>query len=180
MKHEKALLVGLSYTIGFTAAFISFGLPQLKSGVTDTQSYTPTAVSVADYASEGTQAATAVAALNETSVGLFINVAGEDRIISQKVDANAAGLPGAHVAVHGLAVSPDGQFAHYCEQVTEVPTECAHYIYKVSSHSIAAVKIEGAPLRSDIASVQASWNAAGNLSIGEYQSVNPAEPWFVQ
>lgn len=187
MKHQQAFLVILSYVIGFNTAFIAFGIADIDAtrSYQEIESTELAATAPVGNTTETTnvspspsaQGAAVGMALKETELGLLLVSDVGERIISQRVEANASGMPGAHVAVHGVMISPDERFVHFCEQAVEVPTECNHYVYIVASHTVARVTADATPIRSDVATFATTWSDDGRLQINEYQSITVDQPW---
>lgn len=184
MKHKDALLVLLAYIIGLNTSFIAFGLNDTTKSFYSAKStsYVP-AVNVelqgTDVYEDDATNIVSDTDLVTNDAGLFVTIGGEERVISQRVLGNTASLIGAHVAVHATSKSPSNKFVHYCEQETEIPTTCSHYIYIAENHSVARVMFDGQHLQSEISTVNAYWTG-DQLVIGSKASQDPATPWYVE
>ena len=168
MKHEQALLVGLSYVIGFVTAYIAFGIQHSSTHPVDH-------VAVQEIVSEARGEVQAFV----DEIGLFAEVDGEAMLISARTEGLIES-PGYHYAVPVAAVSPSGAFIHYCEQSLEVPTVCNHYIYDVEDHMVYPVSLSGQQLRSEVGEARAGWDASGILTIGENVSRTVSVPWILE
>lgn len=130
--HQQALLVVLSYIIGFITAFIMFGLGDSGKVV------------VEKYSEQGPRGPYSVIApkprlLTENEEGLFVEVDGEQQIISAQTDSDKAEL-GFHVSIIHSVMSPSLKYAYYCAQMETDSDECQNFIYSVDEHKIYPIK----------------------------------------
>lgn len=174
MKHEKALLVALAYIIGFTAAYIAFGIPELAHSPGNIEK-TYTKVVTPDTAFAGTKAI-----LTESETGLVIVRGDDEKVISMKrTDAVSAG-PGVHANIVQFALSPDEQFVYFCEQREATDDMCYMYQYVVEEHNARAVQIDDAPQTTSVENKSFVWLPDGNASLNGYMSEDPQKPWFMK
>ena len=191
-KHEKAVLVILSYVAGFTAGFIIFGLSQNIS--LQSESAYPEVVS-ADTLTETTPTSEVEMAgeeLTETvddsqqvlykDGRLMANANGASVLLSAQlntVDAETAKVfanQGVHEVIPNYQASPDGNYIYYCEQHTTTDA-CTNFVYSVTDQIIQYVTLDGVKLTSSAASAQtATWNGE-LLSIDNAQSLSADAPW---
>ena len=130
--HHQALIVFLSYVIGFITAFIMFGLgDEPKNIVQDYSEHRPTG--------PFTVVSPAPRLLEETEEGLLINLDGEQRIISASTDSEVA-EPGFHVAMIHSVMSPSLKYAYFCAQIEKDSEECQNFVYSVDEHKTYPVK----------------------------------------
>ena len=169
MKHEKALIVVLAYIIGFTTAFIGFGLPGQQNLTTD-----DSLVVLEDFTSKP------IASAYVDEMGLFAKTQQGSVIISAQDQTLTEEKNGYHYDIHLATVSPNGEFIHYCQQSLEVPTDCVHYVYVASEHEVWPVTIAGEHLVSTDTEVRNSWNSDSTLTIAGTTSVSPSTPWELQ
>ena len=177
MINERAVIVALSYVIGFTTAFIAFGVTQQKSDYATANKLT-TSFSAETFEQAELIATSFEAFKNED--GFFVTVDGNEQIISAR-STNEVGQPGFHFDVPYYEVSPTTQYVHYCEQMTEVPTECTHFIYVVDEHIVYPVTVErDGGLVSNISDMHTHWLDDGRLEIGLFVSESVEEPWVLE
>ncbi len=192
-KHEKAVLVLLSYVSGFTAGFIIFGLSTLSQpGPVESVIYE---VPVANEVSMNeVEPVTEVVAPTETDTStmnedvmykdgrLMANVNGAAVLLSAQlatVDAETAksfANQGVHQAIPKYMASDDANFVYYCEQHSEVDS-CTNFIYDVENQIIQYVTVDGAKLVSNAQTAQTAMWSNGKLTIGSATSVDATTPW---
>lgn len=145
--HQEALLVILSYIIGFITAFIMFGL-------TDGGNYSEVALNqfpddslIDDERMESAVVPAVMPSLREDEEGLFVLYAGQsDEIVAAKTD-EAIAKPGFYVAIITSKMSPSFEYANYCAQMDTASEACHHFIYSLEDHKTYLVKHEdGTPL----------------------------------
>ena len=175
MINERAIIVALSYIIGFTTAFIGFGITPDKLQKADYNRMTFDSVS--DNFVRANLTATTFNTY-QSEDGLFIEIDGDERIITARATGAGKG-PGFHYDIPHYETSPNMQFIHYCEQSTEIPTECTHYIYVTDNHIVYPVEIGGEGVVSQISSLHTHWLNDGRLEIGPFLSMSADEPWML-
>lgn len=139
--HQQALIVVLSYVIGFITAFIMFGLADLGKGREEVHlnQVPENMLSEEDVVIEAPR-------LEETEEGLFLMANGEQQIISALTDAEEAD-PGFHLAISASSISPDNNYVLYCAQVNSAAEECQYFIYSSTEHMTYPIKFkDGTPL----------------------------------
>lgn len=130
--HQQALLVVLSYIIGFITAFIMFGLGDSGKVV------------VEKYSEQGPRGPYSIIEpkprlLIENEEGLFIEVDGEQQIISAQTDSEIAEM-GFHISVIRSVMSPSLKYAYFCAQMVKDLDECQNFVYSVAEHKTYPVK----------------------------------------
>jgi hypothetical protein len=188
-KHEKAVLVILSYVVGFTAGFIVFGVTQtVTQPIIQTVVVPPAESSVeAVPAEEVVTAAPEVFADQTTPVlyqdgRLMANVSGASVLLSAQlatVDAETAKVfanQGVHEAIPNYQPSEDGNYIYYCEQHSSADV-CINFIYSVTDQVIQYVTLDGVKIESTSAEAKtAIWNGE-ILELGSARSISPETPW---
>lgn len=168
MKHERATITFLAYIIGFTTAFIGFGIDYSSQATTPASSVQTTAKESVDTIS-----------LIKNSEGLFVNMDGTKRVLSAQV-IGAVQQHGYHKDIVSSAVSNSGRYVYYCA-LHEVDAEfCVQYIYDTEVDATHLVKREGstAQLLKEPANAQAVWEG-DLLNIQSFVSINSQTPWIV-
>ena len=175
MSHEKAMLIGLAYLIGFVTAYIAFAVnaSHIAPVMSDTKNHTPTIVNNRAAASEAIKAIA-------NDEGLFVMNGEVERIISAKVDDASTG-PGYHRQISAVTVSGSGEFVHYCALMNDTDDVCSNFVYSVDADTVYRVSNSDGPI--DTSTQEASdahWNEAGLLVIGERASVSAETPWVLE
>jgi hypothetical protein len=193
-KHEKAVLVILSYVSGFTAGFIVFGIAQFSSlqsttmmsdpVMLETESE-PVAMEVENYdlndsvSQENTDQSRQVL---YTDGRLMANVNGASVLLSAQLDtvdaATAATFAdqGVHEAIPNFATSEDGAFIYYCEQHSTQDL-CTNFIYNVDTGMIQYVTIDGQKAITSSATAKSAYFEGNTLHLATAMSASPATPW---
>jgi hypothetical protein len=189
-KHEKAVLVILSYVVGFTAGFIVFGLtqaPALQSVTVAPVAETPVPTEVvteveAEDMMETPEAPDMSQQVLYQNGRLMANVNGASVLLSaqmQTVDAETAKAfanQGVHEDIPQYLASDDGNFIYYCEQHAGEDT-CINFIYSVSDQMIQYVTVDGVKFRSTPADAKSAMWDGSSLVIGSARSIAVATPW---
>ena len=189
-KHEKAVLVILSYVSGFTAGFIIFGMSALSSArpAESVIYHEPQATDISMNTQDQVPAPVeqeAPAPIDEVMYKdgrLMANVNGASVLLSAQlatVDAETAKTfanQGVHQAIPKYQASDDANFVYYCEQHSEADS-CINFIYDVEKQIIQYVTVDGKKLFSNAETAQtATWNN-GLLTIGTATSIDATTPW---
>jgi len=171
MRHERIVLVILSYIIGFTTAFIGYGIPSSSNS--------------ADEVSKDSFAASALGAaksknttLMENEKALYAVVDGKQKVVSGKLVDGITPGRGFHTAVPFRGVSPSGQYVYFCEQETEEQTECKEYIYDVDKHMVYRLNYESRKISASLSHTDFKWQEVNDIAeYADLVSISPAEPW---
>lgn len=174
MKHEKVMVLALSYVIGFVTAYIAFGL----SGA----NYSGPQISFqnsAPVATEGDEAKKEIGATVKAD-GLYALLGDKERILSAQAIAATEPNLGYHHEIIATEVSPDGKYIYYCAQMTAESEKCYNFVYDIAADTIHTVRASQSEeqLQSVIEDLSAVWQN-GRLSINGYLSINGFEPWKV-
>lgn len=169
--YENAFIVLLSYIIGFSTAFIAFGVggDPLND---DIKLYQDTYV-------KPVKEIAAVAAV-EKETGLFVSVNGRERLVT----ANQASLlegtypeltNGFYNELFNVTVSPSGQFVYYCEQLAAESETCDPIIYDTKKDVLHRVQVGEESIA--IENHKADWLPSGKLQVNDFISTTETEPW---
>jgi hypothetical protein len=182
-RHEKAVIVLTSYVIGFTTAFIAFGITNMEHNGDMHHNYSTHKEQneAHDFKKEHHN----ISAIGTDDEGLFVTVGGYNRIISGKMpdlEANAIAAlegPGYAYEHHGAVVSNDGWFAFYCEQPTEESKDCLPFVYSLFDDTIHTVVTESGAITLPVDSFTVSWSSDSLLKVNEFASKEEEKPWIV-
>lgn len=199
-KHEKALLVILSYVVGFTAGFLTFGLGQTpfinqeemvdSNYISEIDQTMPVMDSeepemMSDDSNVSDSEANSVDEVTYEDGRLMANVNGATVLLSAQMDTldpkSAAEFAnqGAHTNIPKYSVSLDGNFIYYCEQHSDSDS-CVSFVYDVDGGTIHYVTTNGSKLNTSISeAMSADWTEKG-LTISGMTSVSADAPWSVQ
>jgi hypothetical protein len=181
-RHEKAVIVLTSYVIGFTTAFIAFGLTTMHYSDKQMSKRAPHMQSAkkVDYKEVHNN----ISAIGTDESGLYVTIGGYNRIISGNKNALEASViasitgPGYAVKHHMPQVTEDGWFAFYCEQAEEGATDCAPFVYSLFDDTIHKVTLDGVHESLTIDDVNVSWAENNQLIINSFTSSDPKMPWI--
>ena len=178
-RNEKVLIIICSYVIGFTTAYIAFGIISFDTdNLTQTATVYPThEVITRTNANNDTNNVSVV----RDSNGLFVKVGGEVREIVSVADSestqsvDAVALP---YAVSYYQNSPNGSFVYYCIQESSLPV-CIPYIYEIATESSYALTIDGEAVSFSTDVARLNWDI-GNILLGDgIRSISSETPWQV-
>ncbi|MFM2423796.1 MAG: hypothetical protein RLZZ70_183 [Candidatus Parcubacteria bacterium] len=199
-KHEKAVLVVITYIIGFTSGFIAFGV---GNSFADKQhsmdAYVPvTQLPPADEYTPPTSNPPAMddepmidaATTTTTDIVSYVDgklyaQVGEEQFVlsisnSVMTGDNVEGFStqGIHEELPAYAASADNAFIYFCEQQSS-DESCTHFVFDTKANVIQFVNVDGEKLvtPNDVAK-SAAWSPAG-LQIGEYTSATADTPWLM-
>lgn len=177
-RHEKISIALAGYVIGFTTAFIAFGVTNMhhednmhewkikyNAPVQKTLSYKKVQENINEILLDDS--------------GLYVNVGGYKRVLSAKVSSLATSVvqstatPGFFTAIHKQQVSPDGWFAFYCEQLTSNSKTCDPYVYSLFNDTIYKANIGATQIKD----LNVSWLTNNKLTINGVTSITESQPW---
>ena len=167
-KHERVGIVVVAYIIGFTTAYIAFGVNQLGLS---------TAInSVASSASVVQSQLNQVSA-SVTPAGLVATINGEPVTLSATMADPASGvLPeGYNVAITDFALSPNNKYVYYCERPSMEVDSCRPYVYSIADRGAHPLTQNGARVAFAIDAPAAHWNADGSLTANG--ATSKGQPW---
>lgn len=188
-KHEKALLVVLSYIVGLTSGFIAFGLTQSNQILETTDV-------VSSYEGESQLVATTEEnSVEETPVSsgvkvtyddgrLTVDVNGSIQLLSverSRLNLEAASYftkQGTHSIEPVYKLSPDSKYVFFCEQDTTTDS-CQSFVYDIQNEMIHYVTNNGTKLAlSRDEAKQVVWD--GLVLVAGLNTSNSSEsPWLL-
>lgn len=183
-RHEKIFIVLLAYTIGFTTAFIGFGLSSMNHK--SQQDEFSALESVSTYKQPGhnyKQLHAKIDSIGFDDSGLYASVRGYKRILSAKQStlvtsvAQSLPTPGFYTEIYNPLLSPDGWFAFFCEQTSVADKTCTPYVYSLYDDTVYGVSINGQTQHIDIQDSNLLWSSENELVINGWYSVDGETPW---
>jgi len=188
MKNERAVIMALTFCIGFTTGLIAYGIPEPTEPVV----YTPVLARQAAVATSQLQdtsviedsSATSQDSITSTNYeindeGLYHIAAGERTLISPTI-AFAGAIPEAHRAVHGVAVSPDNQFVFFCAETPDSDGACYPRVYVAATFSIHPVFVNDEKIVLETDNIDVSWTSDNRLLLDTLASVSAERPWYLR
>lgn len=178
-KHEQIGIVTLAYIIGFTTAFIAFGISSEMNSQQNTESgETYNRVVHSNDSTDKSEQTGAVIKAVLKNDGLYVLNGKEERIISAYSEEDPPLVPGFHSEVFATSVSPDGNFVHFCVQLDRDEDQCRNLVYSVADDITFSVNVDGEPVYSSRAESPAIvWNPDNSLIIEEMVSIDGTAPW---
>ncbi len=202
-KHEKAVLVVISFIIGFTCGLIAFGInnaqhttmvyddtlvsdvpPMPETPPLDFEGYEPPTGNPPsdEMDADAADMPTSDEPVSYENGRLYAKVGEERFVLSLRSDIvesdNVEGFStqGLHKALPSYSASPSGDYVYFCEQQTENP-ECTNFVFDTKANVIHFVSVNGAKLITAITDASnAVWNG-DMLAVAAYSSVSAEEPW---
>lgn len=185
-RHERAFVVLASYVIGFTSAFIAFGINHVKQTeiivIDDTP---PSVAAVAPMQPRMGQSYSA--SIRVEPAGLVVVSESGKRLLSARKDslylANAISSepqPGLAVRVVEAELSRDSRFVYFCEQLAVDAQSCGAYVYSVADDVLRPLKVRGSGYAPSIVTHTSAWSQDGNLMVDGFISGSPETPWELQ
>lgn len=176
MKNEKALLVLFAYIIGFNAAYIAYGLPQLDKERGHTI-YAEEDPSMFEDVHEGQGASVIQARVTEE--GLFVGPSDDLKLISAKTEDEQTAGDGFHKEIVLTTVSPNERYIYYCEKQLEAEATCKNFVYDYEKNLIYRVQKNNEQVLSSVSEVKAQWLSDGRLSLDGLLSKDASTPWLL-
>ena len=175
MKHRQALIVALSYVIGFTTAFIAFGIDNFSHDIDKKYHKASSPASSQNFKTDSQAERVSISVRED---GLYAVISDRERILSAQTASVLDAKPGWHHEVIKTEASPNGQFIYYCVQVSVENGECENFVFVVSEDIAYRVsRADGEAMSSDINSLVAGWTNDNLLIINSYISADKSRPW---
>ena len=178
-KHEKAIIMLAAYVIGFTTAYISFGI---GNDIEQKNDYIAVYSVVDEVATDNSIEVneSESSTLEETESGLMFKKGDYERLVTvNKAALIASGFNAedyGYVSLVDYKISPDKKYVYYCEQETQ-DDYCSPYVYSPTLDVIYPVSfVEGNKV--DLLEYSAEWRDDGVLVISGDSSSDPESPWL--
>jgi uncharacterized protein YbcV (DUF1398 family) len=183
-KHEKVVIIVLSYVIGFTAGFICFGVAQsmrvlptddaapISLVATEETPIEPVEITEADIVAETSNEEALAAESNVFTVTytddkLQVTAGDNTYLLSMKssgLDSSVQSAfknQGLHTDIPAYSVSPDNKFVYFCEQQSTADS-CNSFIFDVVKNTIVYVTVDGTKLvTTGVVAKTATWSEKG-------------------
>ncbi len=162
-RNERVIMVLAAYAIGFTTAFIAFGVTQIEDKVQFV------------YVPAGDQMASVVSAVGQDSLPahekLVANEVGltyKDGEIEELLSANIVrdGEDGFHAALIDYALSPDERFVYFCEQPLPASDACKPFVYDAAQKMVFPVLQNGERIALPLTQQSLTWGKSGLSTVG--------------
>ncbi len=187
-RHERAVIVAISYVIGFTAAFLLYAahsdFSNEDNGYLNESASLPAAVIQSDFSTGNTEISSAIGKVNYTDGKLeYLSNTGT-RLLSFNPDITGFSKlknleqQGTHTRDIFYSVSDDNKQVFFCENGTREIDYCKGYIYSVEEDLIYPITENGTfPIFTSEEASEAIWSS-GQLLIKNSYSANKLEPWL--
>lgn len=187
MQHERAAVMALTFCIGFTTAFIAYGVPQVSAPVpvAFAPATQPAAIIIAESPeSVPAPAPSAAVATAQPGValdkeGLWFLRNGERLLVSPSI-ASAPTIPEAHVDVHQAVARADGAYLFFCAETAAAAGVCEPRVFDSTNFGVHRIQSQGQTGTLDPAQLEVSWQSDGRLAINGFVSSSAVQPWVVE
>lgn len=178
-RHEKVALIIAAYIIGFTTAFIAFGL--FKSGTFEQTTFVPVQVTRANV---GDLSFKTNVGLEED--GLYAVTSNYDRILSADKRALTASAisslvdgSGYHYRIIDAEASRNAKFVYYCEQLSAEAPTCDAFVYDLEKDVVHPVTINGEVASYPVDEHNSYWLGGSTLHVNGATSADGNKPWVL-
>lgn len=186
-RHERVVLVIVSYVIGFITAFIAYSVSTSSNEPSQPVFVVYEVANEYDYkkfADESNEATEVFTEVLYQDGRLLVKRGAELLLVSLNPDeagfpSNAlAGEPqGHHVTEPTYELAPDGNKLFFCEQKSTSEDVCSSFILDVQERVVRPVKVAGEPLRiTPEEAKEAVWDG-NKLALYDLASVDESQPW---
>lgn len=161
-RHERVVMVISAYLIGFTTAFIAFGVTQIEDTVNFV--YVPAPAQTASVAQAVAPSETSLAAearINDT--GLVYVQNGNEVLVSAFGEAD--GVDGVHQSIFEFSLSPDKQFLYFCEVPSADIEACKPFVYVAKADTVYPVTEGGERIALPLTATELTWDETGLTAI---------------
>lgn len=177
IEYNYIVLVVLAYVIGFTTAFIAFGIDgqQKSSSVTKMAEAEKYEREIVANIPEKTQASTIKTVLRNED--LYVMHGNKERVISAHSE-DVSLEPGFHWKVFSTKISPSKEFIYFCTQLDKDRDQCRSFVYSLNADTVFSVTINGDVVYSTQAEADAAtWNDDDTLNLKGTPSYEGDAPW---
>ena len=185
-RHEKIAIALAAYVIGFTTAFIAFGINNMDREEHMHEWKAREHFENSKHAVNYKSADANISGIFTDDSGLYVTVGGYKRILSAKQNTLATSVvqstptPGFHVAIQQQQVSPDGWYAFYCEQLEVNATTCDPYVYSLFDDTVYKVTTNDVADSVAIENLSVSWTSDNRLVVNNSDAKNAGQPWKLE
>lgn len=177
-RNEKVMILLAAYVIGFTTAYIAYGIN--LAGMQDALPVAYTNTMTASVA-QAVPAPAVESTYEVTTDGLEVVVDGERFLVSAHVSTVPEdmvadfGYQGIHDRVEGMSLSQSGEYLYYCEYAPGAEG-CAPFLYNTLTQVVHPVSVYGNA--DPVFQSQLAFEGDFLLS-DELVSINVIEPWLL-
>lgn len=168
-RHERIIMVAAAYVIGFTTAFIAFGLSNSSSPLevasVPTPPQTAAVIDAVPTIPEPKQDPTEPT-MSLQADGLHIVDANGDVLVSALGTDVTMGEDGFPAAIFQYDLSPDGHFAYFCEQATPDAVNCKPFVYDLQNQVVFPLKEGGERIVLELTEANVTWGDGGVVALG--------------
>ncbi len=186
-RHERAFVVMASYVIGFTSAFIAFGINHFTPTDVIVMSDTITQIATQQPAMQPRQGQSYSASIRVEPAGLVVVSEAGKRLLSARKDSpylasviSAEPQPGLAVKIIEAELSRDSRFVYFCEQLTPDSQSCTAYVYSIADDVLHPLQVRDAGYEPQIVTHTSAWSQDGNLMVDGFISSSAETPWELQ
>ncbi len=184
MQHERAAIMALTFCIGFTTAFIAYGLPTTPTPLV----VVPTTQSATALNAQPVQrpSVAPVASTDNVNAGVALDTeglwmqAGNERLLISPSVAAAPDMPEAHLDIHQAVVRTDGTYVFFCAETVTSNGACEPRVFAMDDFRVYRVEAAGQTGTLEPAELEVTWLANGALAINGFTSVSSDTPWVVE
>lgn len=182
-RHEKTAIMLAAYVIGFTTAFIAFGINRL-SDPANMQIETTQSTSLYTEEKGADANAEEITNIGFNKDGLFAITSGYERLLSADKSVLGANIsnsvqdtPGFYYSIVDAEASRNGKFVYFCEQISADADNCDPYVYSLQDDSVHPIKLDGEAYKALIAEHESAWSESNHLVLNKMTSVDNITPW---
>lgn len=164
-RHERVVTVLSAYIIGFTTAFIAFGVTQIEEAVNFVYVPVPsqTAAVIDALPADDQPAALSNQPVYLTEAGLVYNDNGSETLIS--AFGESGDIDGVHQSIFEFSLSPDGQFLYFCEVPAAAVEACKPFVYDTNEGAVYPVTEGGERIALPLTATELTWDKTGLVAI---------------
>lgn len=184
-RHEKTIIIITSYVIGFTTAFIAFGINKISNPEMINDNVIEPARLTSMQQHEEASNTDGITNVGFGKDGLFAITPTYERLLSADKNSFSATVansiqntPGFYYAIVDAEVSRNGKFVYFCEQNDETAKYCLPYVYSLSDDSLHVVKRGGGTYKSPVDGHTSSWSEDNSLVLNGMVSEDNQTPWI--
>ncbi len=162
-RHERVITVLSAYLIGFTTAFIAFGVTQIENRVDFVYVPTPSQTAAVVNAVPTDAPVTTVSEAYLSEAGLmYKGNKGEVLVSAYAEDGQKDGV---HQSIFEFSMSPDGKYLYFCEVPTADIDACKPFVYVVAAEAVYPVTEGGERIALPLTATSLGWDNLGLTAI---------------
>lgn len=162
-RHERVVMVLAAYVIGFTTAFIAFGITQIEDSVNFVYVPAPAQTASVVAATEAASPTVGEVEARLTNEGLVYAQNGAEVLVSAY--GQDASMDGVHQSVFEFSLSLDKRFLYFCEVPTADVEACKPFVYVAALDTVYPVTEGGERIALPLTATELTWDASGLVAI---------------